>query len=977
MTRARLSTGGLIDRTRPVAFSFDGRTYLGFKGDTLASALLANGVRVMGRSFKYHRPRGVMAAGVEEPNALIGAGGGGRFEPNTRASDLFIYEGLAATSQNRWPSLGLDLGAANQWIGRFIPAGFYYKTFFGGPRLWRVFEYFIRRAAGLGAAPDAPDPDAFEHRAAFCDVLVVGSGPAGLAAAKAAATAGARVLLVEQDDRLGGSLLRDTATIEGVDAIAWAGSVEAAVRRAGGRTLRRTTAWGYWDHGLVTLAERRVEAGQTCVDGGPVQRLWRVRARQVVLAGGAIERPLLFAGNDRPGVMLSTAVRSYVRRFGVTPGRRAVIATATDDAYLTALALEAAGAEVVAILDHRPAGAAELAARLRNPAIVHTDARPVEAIAGSGGVKGLKAHAGGRPLTLACDLICVSGGFTPVAHLHMQAGGGLDWSEPFQAFMPAGGRQGQISAGAAAGADSLTAHLESGWSAGVRAATLEGFAVPAGAAPGGTALEGSGAGAAYAPPAGVDPKSVFVDLQNDVTLADVDLAWREGYRSVEHLKRYTTLGMATDQGKISNLLGLSRLAKAGGTTMREAGLTTFRPPYTPVTLGLLAGEAVGEHAAPQRRGPLHVLHGRRDPVWQPSGLWLRPRAFPRPGETLPQAALREARAVRTRAGLTDVSTLAKFEVVGPDAGALLEAVCATSVSRLAIGRGRYTFMLREDGFVVDDGTVWRLAPEHYVLTSSTGGAARMSAHLSYVRTVLTPHLRVSVVDVQEHWAAAALAGPRARGLLQDLLGQAPPRHMSVMHGRVAGTRVRVLSASYCGERAFELYAVSQEVEPVWTALADAVEADGGALYGLDALELLRIEKGHVEVGAEIDGRRTPADLGLHRMLNPRGGYVGSQGLARPALSAANRETLVGLEADQPIPEGAMLVAASGGVPEGHVSSAGLRLTGQGAVALGLLVNGSARLGETLRAVSPTRGRTATVRVVTPHFHDPGGERYRD
>jgi sarcosine oxidase subunit alpha len=662
----------------------------------------------------------------------------------------------------------------------------------------------------------------------------------------------------------------------------------------------------------------------------------------------------------------------------VLPGRRVVIATATDDGYLTALALEAAGAEVVAILDHRREGAAGLAAQLNHPAIVHVDAQPVEAVGDRGGVEGLKALAGGRPLALACDLVCVSGGFTPVTHLHMQAGGGLDWSEPFEAFVPGGARQGQISAGAAAGADGLAAHLESGWSAGARAAALAGFADPAGdGAPSGTALEGSGAGAAYAPPAGVDLKSVFVDLQNDVTLADVDLAWREGYRAVEHLKRYTTLGMATDQGKTSNLLGLARLADAGGTSMRKAGLTTFRPPYTPVTLGLLSGEAVGAQAAPQRRGPLQALHSRRGPVWQPTGYWLRPRAFPRPGETLPQAARREARAVRMRAGLTDVSTLAKFEVVGPDAAALLEAVCATTVARLAIGRGRYTFMLREDGLVMDDGTVWRLTPDRYLLTSSTGGADRMTAHLSYVRKVLAPRLKVSVANVQEHWAAAALAGPEARGLLQGLLGEAPPRHMSATEGRVAGTPVRVLAASYSGERAFELHVASHEAEPVWTALADAVETDGGALYGLEALELLRIEKGHVEVGAEIDGRRTPADLGLHRMLNPRGGYVGAQGLARPDLSAKGRQTLVGLESDQPIPEGAMLVAGSGGTPEGHVSSAGARLTGEGAVALGLLANGANRLGEVLRAVSPTRGKAATVRVVSPHFHDPAGARYRD
>jgi sarcosine oxidase subunit alpha len=976
----RRTTGGLIDREHPIAFTFDGRRYTGFKGDTLASALLANGVTLFGRSFKYHRPRGVLTAGVEEPNALVGAGVGGRFEPNTRATDLLIYEGLVAVSQNRWPSLAFDIGAVNRLIARFIPAGFYYKTFFGGPRLWMLYEHFIRRAAGLGRTPQAPDADVFEHRAAFCDVLVVGSGPAGLSAAKAAANAGARVILVEQDDRLGGSLLRDGAVIDGQDAADWAEGVRAKVVAAGGKALTRTTAFGFWDHGLITLAERLVEAGQAPGPSGLAQRLWRVRARRVVLATGAIERPLLFAGNDTPGVMLSSAVRTYVKRFGVLPGSKVVIAAATDDAYLTALAIVDAGGEVAAILDARRAIDSEIVHRAAAAMPVHFDAKPLKALGGKGGVLGLEAVVGGQPMRFACDLIAVSGGFTPVTHLHMQAGGGLDWDEATAAFTPAKPRQNQISAGAAAGKDGLSDHLADGWAAGAEAAALAGFGTTPGAAPTGrtTLPDASGAGAAYDPAPDVHLKTAFVDYQNDVAAADLDLAWREGYRSVEHLKRYTTLGMATDQGKTSNLIGLARLAKAEGRPMPEVGLTTFRPPYTPTTLGLLAGEAVGGHVAPQRRLPLHDLHVARNPLWQPSGYWSRPRAFPQGSETLMEAALREARAVRTTLGLTDVSTLAKFEVVGPDAAAFLEIVCATTVAKLAVGRGRYTFMLREDGFVVDDGTVWRIGEDRYLLTSSTGGADRMVAHLSYVRKVLAPQLKVAVANVQEHWAAAALAGPLARGVIAGLLGPEPPRHMSAARGRIAGVEVWVLAASYSGERAFELYAPSHEMAPVWTALAEATESAGGALYGLEALELLRIEKGHIEVGAEIDGRRTPGDLGLLKMLNPRGGYVGWQGLARPALQAGDRQTFVGLEADGPIPEGAMLIPAQGAAPEGHVSSAGVRLTADGGgVALGLLTRGGERLGETLLAASPTRGRTVSVRVVAPHFHDPSGERYRD
>jgi sarcosine oxidase subunit alpha len=980
MTGSRLPVGGAIDRAKPIRFTFDGKSFTGFQGDTLASALLASGVKLFGRSFKYHRPRGLLSAGVEEPNALISVGGGGRYEPNTRATDVLIYDGLIAHSQNRWPNLALDIGAVNQWIARFIPAGFYYKTFFGGPRLWMLYEHFIRRAAGLGDAPALAEVDAFEHRAAFCDVLVVGAGPAGLAAAKAGVEAGARVMLVEQDAALGGSLLRDPARLDETAAADWIDALSQQIISSGGRVLSRTTAFGYWDHDLVTLVERRVESGQAPERDGLAQRLWRVRAKRVVLATGAIERPLLFSGNDLPGVMLSSAVRSYLNRYAVLPGRRILIATCTDDAYLTALAIEAAGGDVVAVLDSRPEAAAtrEIVREAKAKFPVYFDAQPVRALGGKGGVRRLEARLGRDLRGFACDLVAVGGGFTPVAHLHMHAGGGLAFDEATGGFVPTAPRQNQISAGAAAGVDGLAAVVEDGWAAGARAAGL----APAGPAPRAESEtpSASGRGVDYTPAEGVYLKTAFVDYQNDVTAADVDLAWREGYRSVEHLKRYTTLGMATDQGKTSNLVGLARLAQAEGRPMPEVGLTTFRPPYTPVTLGTLAGEAVGAHVAPTRRLALHDLHAAKSPLWQPSGYWMRPRAFPMGSETLIEAALREARAVRSRVGITDVSTLAKFEVAGPDAAAFLERVCATTVAKLAVGRGRYTFMLREDGLVVDDGTVWRLDETRYLLTSSTGGADRMVAHLSYVRRVLAPTLKVAVATVQEHWAGAAVAGPLARAVIAECAGTEPPRHMSVISAEIAGVPVKLLAASYSGERAFEVYAPSHVMAPVWSSLEAVVLARDGAVYGLEALELLRIEKGHVEVGAEIDGRRTPADLGLAKMVNPRAGFVGAAALQRPAFNAPDRLSVVGLTSDGPIPEGSMLVTDAGPTPVGHVTSAGLRLVGgpDGAgVALAMLKGGSARHGEILLASSPTRNQSARVTVTSPHMYDPGGERYRD
>jgi sarcosine oxidase subunit alpha len=564
----------------------------------------------------------------------------------------------------------------------------------------------------------------------------------------------------------------------------------------------------------------------------------------------------------------------------------------------------------------------------------------------------------------------------------MQAGGALDWNDAGGAFIPSTARQGQISAGAAAGREALSEVLADGAQAGGEAAAALGFpSAPATKMP-------RVAGAFDAPhntlarfeiAPGVNLKTAFVDTQNDVTAADIDLAWREGYRSVEHLKRYTTLGMATDQGKSSNILGLARLAAAEGRPVPEVGLTTFRPPFTPVTLGALAGEATGADMAPLRRTPLFGAHAAHNPPWQPVGYWQRPRAYPRPGESLAGAGLREALTVRQSVGMTDISTLGKFEIVGPGAAAFLARICATPLAKLAVGRGRYTFMLREDGMVVDDGTLWRLENQRYLLTSSTGGADRMPSLLSYARHILDPGLKVAFASVQERWGAVAVAGPKASAVLRAL-GQETPAHMGLARGNLDGAEVLILAASYSGERAFEIYAPAHKLADLWRRLEAAIVAEGGGLYGLDALELLRIEKGHIETGAEIDGRRTPGDLDLQRMLRAKGGYVGAPALARPALADPHRLRFVGLEAisGAAIPEGAMLLTKAGGRAEGHVTSAGLRLDGTGAgIALGLVEAGPGRMGETLIAASPSRGRSVPVRVTSPVFHDPEGARYRD
>ena len=904
-------------------FTFDGVEYRARPGDSLAAALLANGIGRIARSFKYHRPRGIMSAGVEEPNALVTVGTSGRTEPNSRATDVFVYDGLVARSQNRWPSLAFDVGAINGLLAPFLAAGFYYKTFFGPPKRWMFYEKFIRKAAGLGPAPTEADPDHYEHRSAFCDLLVVGAGPRGIAAALVAAQSGERVILVEQDRVIGGSALANGAAPP-ADA--------EELRTAGVRLLTRATASGLWDNDFVTLAERLTEPGQPPQPGYPAQRLWHARAERILLATGAIERPLTFGGNDRPGVMLSRAVRTYIHRFGVLPGTRVVIATNNDDAYATADAIGEAGGEVVAILDERPAPPASRFPTFGNACPVATRGRAHH-------LASVEAEIGGERRRFDADLLAMSGGFTPSVHLHSQAGGTLEWRAGVQAFVPGTSRQAVSSIGSAAG-------------------EVEAIA-PASTVP------------------LAHPKSSFIDFQNDVTAADIDLAWREGYRSVEHVKRYTTLGMATDQGKTSNMAALARLAGAAGVDIPQAGLTRFRAPFTPVTLAALAGPDGGGDFAPSRRLALHDKHVKLGPLWQPLGYWHRPRAYPLAGEDLHQAAKREAHAVRTAAGIVDVSTLAKFIVAGPDAAAFLELVCATGIAKLAVGRGRYTFMLREDGMVMDDGTVWRLAETRYLLTSSTGGADRMEAHLSYVQRVLSPGLRVAIIPQQEQLAGIALAGPLAAEIMTVSIGAPPPAHMGLTNATVAGVPVLILAASYSGERAFEVYAPGFEAGPVWDALLDAVHVRNGYAYGLEALEFLRIEKGHIVIGAEADGRTTADDLGMGKMQRKAGGFVGWQGLVRPALADPVRLQLVGVTAESAIPEGAMLVATEGAPVEGHVTSATVRVRGEGSVALALLAGGRARKGEIILASSPTRGQQVRVTVTDPVFYDPDGARYRD
>ncbi len=967
MQAFRQETGGLIDRARPVAFSFDGRRLQGYQGDTLASALLANGVRLVGRSFKYHRPRGILSAGPEEPNALVELREGAAREPNTRATVAELFDGLSARSQNRFPSLRHDVLSINGALAPIFAAGFYYKTFMWPAAFWeRVYEPLIRRAAGLGRASGLPDPDRYGKQTAFADVLVIGAGPAGLSAALAAAGQGGRVVLAEQDSALGGRLLSDRRSIDGRPALAWLAEAEARLRAAGVRILTRTTITGVFDGGTYAGVER--VADHLAAPGTlPRQRLWRVVARRAVLATGAIERPIVFGGNDLPGVMLAGAVRSYVNRFAVRPGARAAVFANNDDGAGTIADLVQAGMEVVALVDPRPQTPPALRAVAASHGVPVFEQSTVRQAVGGTALSSIVLGGKADGVRLSCDLLAMSGGWNPAVHLASHHGGRPVWHDALAAFVPGQMPPGMRAAGAAAGHVSTGGALRTGSEAGGGKES----AVPS------TGPESDAVTPFWQV---VNPTGkAFVDFQNDVTSADVALAAREGFTNVEHLKRYTTLGMATDQGKTSNVTGLAMMAALTGRTIAQTGTTVFRPPYTPVAIGAMGGTHRGARYRPTRRTPAHDWAASQGAPFTEAGEWLRATHFPKVGETMQQSIDREVRTVRQAAGFCDVSTLGKIDVQGPHAGAFLDFVYANTISSLAPGRARYALMLREDGFAFDDGTVARLSDTHFVATTTTGNASRVLQHLDFCRQMLKPDLDVCVEPVTDQWAQFALAGPHARSVLEQLVGAGSDvggrslPFMAVAQAAVCGVPARIFRISFSGELAYEIAVGASH----GAALARALQSAGAAPYGLEALNVLRLEKGH-PVAAELNGQTTAADLGLGRMLSRKKDFIGRALSERAALQDADRPALVGLRprAGGTLQAGAHLVPA--GAPariehdHGHVTSAAYSATLGCWIGLGLLAGGQRRIGEVFRAVNPLQKMETEVDIVPPVFHDPAG-----
>ena len=974
----RTARGGSVERWSPVRFTFDGKEMGGFSGDTLASALLANGVHLVGRSFKYHRPRGILTAGTEEPNALVRVTrAGGRETPNLRATQVELYDGLRAESQNNYPSLAFDLGGVAGLARRLLPAGFYYKTFMPSLGAWhRVFEPAIRRAAGLGFVPGRADPDHYANRYAYCDVLVVGGGPAGLAAARVAASSGARVILCDEQTRFGGSLLADTdARIEGLQAVDWVDDVLRDLRGSDRVTvLPRTTAFGYFADNFLALAER---CADHLADPDPVQpreRLWQVRAKEVVLATGAIERPLVFAGNDRPGIMLADAARIYLNRYGVRAGSTAMVLTTHDSGYRAALDLQASGVRIVVIADARPGADAAWVERARAAGIRVALGTVAEGTAGYLRVHTVRTRhvETGRIETHSADLVMVAGGWTPSVHLFSQSRGRLRFDAALGCHVPDVSAQCERSAGGCRGVFHLAAVLQDGQQAGEMAARAAGASVQAGrriqvtAAPG---MTGSSV-----PPG--DGPYAFVDFQNDVTVNDISLAVREGFRGVEHVKRYTTVGMATDQGKLSNINTLGVIARETGRSVAELGLTSFRQPYTPVTFGTLAGMSRGDLFDPLRITPMHALAAADGAVFEDVGSWRRALYFPRRGENRAAAVARECRTVRASVGIFDGSTLGKIEVTGRDAAEFLDRIYVNALRNLPVGKCRYAIMLTEAGFVMDDGIVARLSENKFHVTTTTGGAARVLGHMEDYRQTEWAALDVWLTSVTEQWAVIAVQGPRAREVLAPLMDVVGLPHMGVRDGIMRGVPTRLLRVSFTGELGYEVNIPADYAAATWTLLRDAAIAQGGCTYGTEAMHVLRAEKGFVIVGQETDGTVTPGDLGFSALGQAKRDFIGKRSLSLPDMREAERLQLVGLLPDRALEEGAQITAQpappAGTKALGHVTSAYYSPTLERPIALAVLADGRARHGEHLFVPMPDGA--IQVRVVAPAFVDPEGKR---
>ena len=992
--------GRLINKAKPVSFSFNGKHLRGFEGDTLASALLANDQMLVGRSFKYHRPRGVVASGAEEPNGLVNLGKGARFEPNQRVTTTELFDGLTAQSQNHWPSLDFDVGAINTHLSRFLPAGFYYKMFMYPRSFWKhVYEPIIRKSAGLGKAPKDRDRDTYEHFHSFVDVLIVGGGIAGLAAAKAAGERGARVLLVEQTADWGGRAVVDTPTIDEMPAQDWINSAVEALENMPNVDMRlRCMGAGVYDHGYALAYERLTDHAPEA--DGPRHRLWRIRARQIVTATGAIERPLSFAANDLPGVLLASAVRDYVVNFGVSVGDRTVVVTNNDDAYRTAITLKEAGLDVPVIVDARTQAEGALIDRARALGIRIEMGKGIASVKGGKRVTGValcaQAGEGGVLEEIACDCVAMSGGWSPVVHLWSHCGGKLNWDADQAMFRPdpehaptgSDGEPFVITAGIANGHLFTAEAVSDGWAAGRAAAKAAGHTKRGAQAPMGEDAAEGPMSAVWLMPQGAKHalrSKAWLDFQNDVKVSDVQLAAREGFESVEHTKRYTTLGMATDQGKLSNINGLATLSQSLNAEIPNVGTTTFRPPYTPISMASIAGVAKDALFQPVRMTPVSDWSNTHGADNEPVGQWRRPFAYLRAGESVHDAVNREVKNTRENLGLLDASTLGKLIVKGPDAGKFLDMMYTNMMSTLPVGKCRYGLMCSENGFLMDDGVVVRLAEDTWLCHTTTGGAEHIHAQMEDWLQCEWWDWKVYVANVTEQYAQIAVVGPNARKLLRKLGGmdvsaEALP-FMQWAEGKIGGFDARVFRISFSGELSYEIAVPAGQGAAFWDALMAAGEELGIMPYGTETLHILRAEKGFIMIGDETDGTVIPQDLNLNWALSKKKeDYLGKRAHLRSHMADPNRWKLVGLETEDGsvLPDGAYAIAEGENAngqrnTQGRVTSTYYSANLDRGIAMGLVHKGPERMGEVIE-FNKVDGTTVRAKIVDPVVYDKEGEK---
>ncbi len=991
----RLSDGGRIDRDKPVEFTFNGKIYRGFKGDTVASALLANGVHLIARSFKYHRARGVMGSGPEDPSGMLQIGTGDKSVPNPRATQSEIYSGLKTFSVNVWFSVSHDAGSAMRLFSPLLSAGFYYKTFMFPKKGWKFYEKSIRKAAGFGVAESQNDPDRYEKINAWCDVLIAGGGASGLAAALAAARSGARVIIAEQSHELGGELLSSAKA----DATKWLDALVGELRQfTEVHIMTRTTVSGYYDDNFLILNERVTDHLGDPPAGRSRERIWRVRAKQVILATGAIERPLVFANNDMPGVMLASAVSQYIHRYAVMPGRRAVVFTNNDSAYQTAFSMHDAGIEVAAVVDVRSMCGLSIAQQLANRNIQALYRSAVVRAKGKQRIKKVvvmqlsedfeSVHGSGREID--CDVLCVSGGWNPAVHLHAQSGGKPRFDLEKACFVPGDTSQSQTSVGAANGMFLTGEGIEEGRQAGVRAAKLCGFELSEDMP---VQLDDDDAEPYSIEPLWRVPSDrpkdagkQFVDFQNDTTVKDIEIAAAEGYRSIEHLKRYTLLGFGTDQGKLGNINGMAILSKILGQDIAQTGTTTFRPFYTPVTFGAVAGRELGDQFFdPVRKTALHQWHVDHGAIFENVGQWKRPWYYPHEGETMQDAVNRECVTARKQVAMMDASTLGKIEIYGPDAVEFLNYMYTNSWSNLTTGSCRYGLMLGEDGMVMDDGVTAKLGENHYYMTTTTGGAAHVLTWMERWRQTEWPSMKVYFTSVTDQWAVIAVAGPKAREVVAkvvpelDVSNEAFP-FMSFRDTWAASVRARVFRVSFSGELCYEINVPANYAMHVWKQVYTAGQEFGITPYGTETMHVLRAEKGFIIVGQDTDGSVTPVDLGMNWIISKNKDFLGKRSLKRSDCVRPDRKQFVGLLTVDPnkvLPEGAQLVDApseSKPVPMiGHVTSSYWSATLGRSIALAVVKGGQSRTGAKIYSTL-IDGETIPASICSPVFYDPQGSR---